>query len=151
MTDIHDSHGSGFTHLRDILPGVLRPEGGGRGGGRESEIDRNIEGKIPEMQVQKALGKEMERKGDARGEGRKRRGYDQTEAVDRRCKALVIARQLNDEKNLAFHEFVLRRVPEDVVRDALVRALDVPLRNVRRSRGALFASILAPHLKKRRR
>lgn len=151
MTHIHDSHGSDFVHLRDILPGALRPKGGGRGGGRESANNRKPQEQVPQRQIQKAFGEEMERKGDARGEGRKRRGSTETKAVDRRCKALVIAQKLNDEHNLAFYAFVLRRVPEDVVRDAMVRALDVPARNIRRSRGALFASILAPHLKKRRR
>ena len=62
----------------------------------------------------------------------------------------MLAQKLNDEKNLAFYKFVVRRLPEEIIRDALMRALDVPQRNIRRSRGALFASIVAPDLNARR-
>jgi hypothetical protein len=69
--------------------------------------------------------------------------------VDIRCKSLVLARQLDDERSLDFYRLVVRKVPEHLIRDALMRALDVPKRDIRRSRGALFASIIREHLPKR--
>jgi hypothetical protein len=101
--------------------------------------------------MQKAFWEEMVERGNARGEGRKRREPAQSAAVDIRCKAFVLARQLDDERSLAFYQLVVRKVPEHLIRDALARALDVPRRDIRRSRGALFASIVREHLPNRRR
>ncbi len=100
---------------------------------------------------QKALGTEKVELGDARGKGRKRRGATESPAVEIRHKALVLAQQLDDERSLAFYQLVVRKIPEHIIRDALTRALDVPRRDVRRSRAALFTSIIRPHLPRRTR
>jgi hypothetical protein len=63
----------------------------------------------------------------------------------------VLAEQLDDERSLAFYQHVIRAVPEDLIRDALTRARDVPRRDVRRSRAALFTSIIRQHLPTRTR
>jgi hypothetical protein len=152
--DIHDRHGSGFMRLRLLLPDVAnchpaepkpRERRGTTGGKEQLSI-------FPENAIntheQKALGKERVI-GDARGK-RERKGSSHDAVVDKPWMPQMLADKLNDEHNLAFYKFVVRRLPENVIRDALTRALDTPLRSIRRSRGALFASIVSPHLKNRR-
>jgi hypothetical protein len=58
--------------------------------------------------------------------------------------AAHLASALRDEKSIAYFRIVARAVPREVVRDALTRALDV--RNVRKSRAALFTHIVRPYL-----
>lgn len=60
-----------------------------------------------------------------------------------------LANRLDDEKSLAFYKLVAS-LPREVIRDALMRALDVPARDIRRSRAAIFASLVRPHLRLRR-
>jgi hypothetical protein len=72
-------------------------------------------------------------------------------AADDLCFADYLARRLGDEKSLAFYQLVAARVPREVVQDALNRALDVPRKNIRRSRAALFTSIVLPHVRRARR
>lgn len=60
-----------------------------------------------------------------------------------------LATRLRDEKSLAFYRLVARAVPREVVRDALARALDVPQQSIRRSRAALFAHLMRPHMPRR--
>jgi hypothetical protein len=67
-------------------------------------------------------------------------------AVDSQCFADYLSRRFGDEKSLAFYELVVARVPREVVHDALVRALEVPQRDIRRSRAALFTALVRPHL-----
>ena len=55
-----------------------------------------------------------------------------------------LASALRDEKSIAFFQVVTRSVPREVVSDALERALNA--RNIRKSRGALFAHIVRPYL-----
>lgn len=55
-----------------------------------------------------------------------------------------LASALRDQKSLAFYRLVARAVPHEVIRDALTRVLDT--QDIRRSRGALFAHLVRPHL-----
>lgn len=61
--------------------------------------------------------------------------------------AAHLASALRDEKSIVFFRLVARAVPREVIRDALMRALDA--QSVHRSRAALFAHIVRPHLPRR--
>lgn len=61
--------------------------------------------------------------------------------------AAHLASALRDEKSIVFFRLVARAVPREVIRDALMRALDA--QSVHRSRAALFAHIVRPHLSRR--
>ncbi len=61
-----------------------------------------------------------------------------------------LARVLDDARSLAFFQRVSIEVDRELIREALTRALDVPLRDVRRSRAAIFASLVLPHMRARR-
>lgn len=151
--DIHDRHGSGFVHLGSLLPEVAKfcptdrkpRERRGTTGGREPPefLDENA---LQENYV-KAFREEWELGGA--GGKRERRDRNRRTSVDIRCKALALSRELDDERSLAFYKLVIRKVPEYVIRDALMRALDTPRQAIRKSRGALFASIVRPHLPSR--
>ena len=69
-------------------------------------------------------------------------GHEDVERV-----AAHLASALRDEKSIAFLRIVARAVPREVIRDALTRALDA--QNIRKSRSALFAYIVRPHLPQR--
>jgi hypothetical protein len=148
----HDVHGAGFAHLRALLPTAdsfakIHEQRGTLGGNKQLSL---FPGKnASNAYEQKALGEERVIGGA--GGKRERRGRTNAESVDKSWMPQMLAEKLRDEKNLAFYKFVVRRLPEEIIRDALMRALDVPQRNIRRSRGALFASIVAPHLNARRR
>ena len=150
--ETHNVRGAGFVHVKKLLPNAecysaKNHEGRGTRGGRESpEIS---EENAIDTYIQAALGKDWVIGGA--GGKRERKGATNAKAVDKPWMPNMLAQKLNDEKNLAFYKFVVRRLPEEIIRDALMRALDVPGKNIRRSRGALFASIMAPHLKARRR
>ena len=138
----HDPHGAGFVHLANLLPSL-------------EDIGSNTKKQLSLFQqnafntdTEKALGIERELGGT--GGKRERKGSSNHAAVDKPWMPQMLAEKLNDERNLAFYKFVVRRLPEHIVRDALMRALDTPIRNIRRSRGALFASIVSPCLKARR-
>lgn len=60
--------------------------------------------------------------------------------------AVYLAERFNDWKSYAFFLSVARRVPREVVLDALGRALDIPRSEVRRSRAAYFTTIIRRHL-----
>jgi hypothetical protein len=60
--------------------------------------------------------------------------------------AVHLADALLDRRSLRWYRMVAARVPPDVVRDALARALDLAPENVRRSRAALFTSLVRPYL-----
>ena len=61
--------------------------------------------------------------------------------------AAYLAEKLRDEKSLAWYRMVARRVDRVIIHDALVRALDIPARDLRRSRGAVFTAIVRPYLR----
>lgn len=78
------------------------------------------------------------------------RGNDSIEAVDNEQHAVYIADAFDDMRSLAWYRLVLRVVPREVVWDAFVRARDLTRSNVRRSRAALFTSIVRHHVDSRR-
>lgn len=55
--------------------------------------------------------------------------------------AAFLADRFDDWKSFGFFLQVSRALPEPTVRDLLARALDVPARNIRRSRAALFTAL----------
>lgn len=65
--------------------------------------------------------------------------------------ASYLADCLSDRKSFAFYCEVARVVPADDIERALVAALDVPRRDIRRSRAAYFTAIIKPHLAARER
>ena len=65
--------------------------------------------------------------------------------------ATYLAERLHDWRSLAFYRKVARSLPEEVVRDALSRALDVPRHAIRRSRAAYFTTLIVKSLPKNRR
>jgi hypothetical protein len=62
--------------------------------------------------------------------------------------ASYLADKLGDRKSLAFFRRVTEVLPPEVIRDALVRALDLRPSDVRRSRAAYFTSIIMAHLRR---
>ena len=62
--------------------------------------------------------------------------------------ASYLADKLGDAKSLAFFRRVAQVVPAEVIRDALVAALDLQPSDVRRSRAAYFTSLIMPHLRR---
>lgn len=79
---------------------------------------------------------------ESRGEGVSARGP----AAERT--ASYLADKLGDTKSMAFFCRVAEVVPAEVIRDALVRALDLRPSDVRRSRAAYFTSLIMPHLRR---
>lgn len=65
---------------------------------------------------------------------------------DTEALASQLADQLDDPRSIAFYRLVARHVPRRVIEDALVAARDVPRASVRRSRAAIFTSLVKPHL-----
>lgn len=57
-----------------------------------------------------------------------------------------LADALDDRKSLAWYRKVVAELPHEVVRDAFVRARDTRREDIRRSRAALFTSIVRPLL-----
>ena len=62
--------------------------------------------------------------------------------------ASYLADKLGDRKSMAFFHRVAEVLAPEVIRDALVRALDLRPSDVRRSRAAYFTSIIMPHLRR---
>ena len=60
--------------------------------------------------------------------------------------ASYLATKLNDPKSLRWYRRVADSVPRHLIEDALRRALDLEPRETRRSRAALFTSLVRPHL-----
>jgi hypothetical protein len=61
--------------------------------------------------------------------------------------ASYLADKLGDAKSMAFFRRVAEVLPPEVIRDALVTALDLRPSDVRRSRAAYFTSLIMPHLR----
>jgi hypothetical protein len=80
--------------------------------------------------------------GRAKGKG----GAARKQAAERT--ASYLADKLGDSKSLAFFRRAADVLPPEVIRDALVRALDLRSSDVRRSRAAYFTSIIMPHLRR---
>jgi|GEM_PF-4480456 len=81
------------------------------------------------------------RDGGSKGEGPVRPEVERT--------ACYLADRLDDAKSLAFYRLVAVRVPAEIIREALTRALDLQPASVRRSRAAYFTSLVRPHLQRR--
>jgi hypothetical protein len=58
--------------------------------------------------------------------------------------ARYLADRLDDAKSLRWYRLVAATLGASSVRDALVRALEVPRGEVRRSRAALFTALVRP-------
>ncbi len=61
--------------------------------------------------------------------------------------AAYLATKLKDDKSMAWYRLVAQRVDRNIIQDALMRALDIPARDLRRSRGAVFTAIVRPYLR----
>lgn len=83
---------------------------------------------------------EEERERGSRGEGREE---------EARKLASYLADRLRDAKSLALYLRITRALSESLVRDCLSRALDLPAREVKRSRAAYFTALCLPHLRER--
>lgn len=66
---------------------------------------------------------------------------------ERELLASFLADRLCDAKSLALYLRIARALPESLVRDCLSRALDLPAREVKRSRAAYFTALCLPHLR----
>ena len=62
--------------------------------------------------------------------------------------ASYLADKLGDPRSMAFFRRVAEVLSAEVIRDALVKALDLRPANVRRSRAAYFTSIIMPDLRR---
>jgi hypothetical protein len=62
--------------------------------------------------------------------------------------ASYLADKLGDHKSMAFFRRAAEILPPEVIRDALVKALDLRPADVRRSRAAYFTSLVMPHLRR---
>ena len=71
---------------------------------------------------------------------------DRAQAVERTARYL--ADKLGDRKSMVFFRRASEVLPPEVIRDALVKALDLRPSEVRRSRAAYFTSIIMPHLRR---
>jgi hypothetical protein len=78
----------------------------------------------------------------ARGEEVSARG----QAAERT--ASYLADKLGDPKSIAFFRRAAEALPPEVIRDALVKALDLRPGDIRRSRAAYFTSLIMPHLRR---
>lgn len=89
--------------------------------------------------------------GEAGGLGDEGEGRGRTGAVDNSTERLAdyLASALRDEKSTTWFLLVAKIVPREVIRDALTRALDVPSRDVRRSRAAIFTALVRPYVTRR--
>jgi hypothetical protein len=113
----------------------LGREGKGIGGATQHEETNERNGKEINLKSRSS------RDGGSQGEGSLRPEVERT--------ACYLADRLDDAKSLAFYRLVAASVPAEVIRDALTRALDLPLAHVRRSRAAYFTSLIRPHLQRR--
>lgn len=71
-------------------------------------------------------------------------------STDAKRLAGYLADRLDDRKSLAFYALVASVVPREVVSAALASAIDLPARDVRRSRAAYFTAIVRPYVNQHR-
>lgn len=115
-------------------PQLIPGEVGGRGVERlPGFLGTQTEEKDPSVGVRGGEG--------CRGEAGPRWGQPVDDA-DRTARYL--ADRLDDPKSLRWYRLVCSALDATTVRDALVRALEVPRAEVRRSRAALFTSLVRP-------
>jgi len=65
--------------------------------------------------------------------------------------AEYLADRLDDRRSIAWYRLVASTVGEGVIQDALAKALDVPASRIRKSRGALFTTLIRRHVRGRMR
>jgi len=70
-------------------------------------------------------------------------------AVDSELTANSIAKQLNDEKNLALYKAYLRRYPRSIILQAFQDVINTPLHRIKRSPGAYFTFLVKKYGGKR--
>jgi hypothetical protein len=128
--------------LAAVLYSRSRPVAGGEGATKKGEAVRQEEGTersgMENILGQRSFGWD----GESRREGISTRG----QAAERT--ASYLADKLGDSKSIAFFRRVAEVLPPEVIRDALVKALDLRPSDVRRSRAAYFTSLIMPYLRR---
>lgn len=144
MNETHSHNEVGFVRLGAILFGSRAADEEKKGFGDDEMGSLGIPG------TQNAFQEFSETRSERSGNGT----YSEARAspahatpVDNDIERVAahLASALRDEKSIAYFRLVARAVPREVIRDALARALDA--RSVRRSRAALFAHLVRPHLR----
>lgn len=144
MRETHSTNGVGFVRLGAILPQSVQTRAK-RGFGGDVRVPGSPE-------TQNAFHEFSETRSERSGseeayEVRNKPAHATPVDNDIERVAAHLAFALRDQRSLAFYRLVARALPREVIRDALMRALDAHA--VRRSRGALFAHIVRPHLQQR--
>jgi hypothetical protein len=129
--------------LAAVLYSRSRPVVGRKGTTKKGEAVRQQQetderGGIENVLGQRSFGWD----GESKREGVSTRG----QAAERT--ASYLADKLGDAKSIAFFRRAAEALPPEVIRDALVRALDLRPSDVRRSRAAYFTSLIMPHLRR---
>ena len=119
---------------------VVGREGTAKKGGAAKQEETNGRNGMENVLGQRSFGWE-----ESRREGVSSRG----QAAERT--ASYLADKLGDPKSIAFFRRAAEVLPPEVIRDALVKALDLRPSDVRRSRAAYFTSLIMPHLRRRDR
>jgi hypothetical protein len=127
--------------LAAVLYSRTRPVTGKEGASGRGEVARQEE-TCERNVTENILGQRSFGWDESRGEGLSTR----SQAAERT--ASYLADKLGDAKSMAFFRRAAEVLPPDVIRDALVRALDLRPSDVRRSRAAYFTSIIMPHLRR---
>jgi len=114
-------------------PQIIHEREGGKGVERVPQIPGTVNGEKSSFKTVPV----REWEGGV-GEGR--------ETSAKTASAAHLADALGDWSSIAFFRRVVERVPAEVIREALVAALDVPRKEVRRSRAAYFTAVLRRRL-----
>ena len=129
--------------LAAVLYSRSRPVTGNSGATEKGEAVRQQEEGTERSGMGSVLGqRSFGWDGESRREGVSTRG----QAAERT--ASYLADKLGDFKSMAFFRRVAEVLPPEVIRDALVKALDLRPADVRRSRAAYFTSLIMPHLRR---
>lgn len=145
MNETHSTNGAGFVRLAAILPRSVNGEAKRGFGGDVKRFPGSLETLNAFQELSETRSERSGNEGAYAVRTRPARATPVDSDIERLAAHLAAA--LRDEKSIAFFRIVARAVPREVIRDALVRALDAA--SVRRSRGALFAHLVRPHLPRR--
>lgn len=127
--------------LAAVLYSRSRPVTGNGGATEKGEAVRQEEGN-ERSGMENVLGQRSFGWDESKGKRVSTRG----QAAERT--ASYLADKLGDPKSMAFFRRVAEILPPEVIRDALVKALDLRPSDVRRSRAAYFTSLIMPHLRR---